>query len=193
MPGLGKVRSCTAPTLARAQAQLDEGALALPYLSKIDGQALAGALRLMGSALWRSRPQNAFTEPLRLIATSVLTSPVCGPQAGKAAFASKRRCVRDLSRFQCRLNLCEPHSPAAFRADQAGYRRVRWLGWYQNAKPLLGFLIQPPNALAQLVASRQHHPATLQSEVFCFFDLGGGINCSRPALSRPFVAICDLA
>jgi hypothetical protein len=138
-------------------------------------------------------PANPFTEPLRLIATSVLSSPVCGPQAGKAAFASKRRCVRDLSCFQHRLNLCEPHSPAAFRAGEAGYRRVRWLGWYQHAKPMLGFLIQTPNALAQLVASRQHHPATLQSEVFSFFDLGGGINRSRPALRRPFVAICDLS
>lgn len=117
-------------------------------------------------------------------------SPICGTQAGKAAFARKRRC---LSFFQCWLNLGEPHSPAAFRAGQAGHRRVRRLGRYQNAKPLLCFLVQNRNALAQFVASRQHHPATLQIEVFCFFDLIGGISRPRPALRRAFVALRDLS
>ena|SRR5215472_394792 len=119
-----------------------------------------------------------------------LGSPIPCLPAGKAAFAGK--CVRAVSFLQTRLNLRESHFPSARRAGCPRHSRMRGLRRYKHAKPSPDFLVEAGDALAQFVASRQHDPATLDIEVFCFIDLVGGRGGPRPALTRTFVAISNL-
>lgn len=69
---------------------------------------------------------------------------------------------------------------------------MRRLWRYKHVKPPPDLLVRTCDAFSQLVASRQHEPTALDTEVFCFVDFIGGGGGSRPAFPRTFVAIRDL-
>lgn len=68
-----------------------------------------------------------------------------------------------------------------------------WLRRYEHAKPALNLFGEPHDAFAQLVASRQHDPSTLDVEIFRFIVLVRGSSSLCAAFASAFVAICNLS
>lgn len=89
--------------------------------------------------------------------------------------------------------MTEPHLASAVGAGHAGHGRVGRFRRYEDAEPPFDFLGETHDALAQLVASRQHDPAALDVEIFRLVVFVGRSSSPRTALAGSFVAIRNLS